>query len=181
MPALATFTLSRRSRATFAQISRVVLTEVVDALDLTDDVVAEVELFLRTIPTPMRVGLVAGLHTFEQSARAIPSSMGRSFSSLPQDLAEEHFERWWGSKLAPMHALAKVARMFVTFAYYEQPRVRQMLNYDPEAWIAKTSAERTERFAAEIAEHEAMVRAPNPLRPRPRRPRPLPTVEATDA
>lgn len=183
VPALATFSLPRRLRATFAQLARVILTDEVDRLGITGDVVAEVELFLRSIPTPMRLGLVAGLHAFDQSARAVPSSLGRSFSSLPLELAEAHFERWWESNLPPLHQFAKAARMFVTFAYYEHPRVRESLGYDPESWIAKVSAERRERFASEIEEHEAMVRAPNPLRPPPRPPLPrgLPTAEVADA
>jgi hypothetical protein len=163
MDTLAEFTLPRKLRRAVAKLARVILTEEVEDFGITDEVVNGVELFMRTIPKAMRVGLVAGLHTFNQSARAVPSSMGRSFASLPADKAEEHFERWWSSPLPPLHQLAKALRMFVTFAAYEHPAYKAKLGYDPDAWIAKVKQERLERFGKEIEANEALMLAPNPL------------------
>jgi hypothetical protein len=168
-PTLADFRLSSGQRLTLGLLTRVVVTDDVLELGILEDVVDSVELFMRSIPTPFRLGLVAGLHAFEQSARAVPSSLGRSFSQLPLGKAEAHFARWWESKLAPMHQLAKGARMLVTFGYYEHPRVREKLGYTPDEWIAKVSRERQEKFADEIAANDARMLASDPFR--------LPTVE----
>jgi hypothetical protein len=163
MDTLAEFTLPRRLRRAVAKLARVVLTKEVEELGITDEVVNGVELFMRAIPTPMRLGLVAGLHTFNQAARAVPSSFGRSFASLSPEKAEAHYERWWTSRVPPVHELAKALRMFVVFSAYEHPAYKAKLDYDPDAWIAKVKTERVEKFAAEIQANEARMLEPDPL------------------
>ena len=165
MITLADLKLSRRQRDTLATLARVAVTDDVLELGIVDDVVDEVELLLRSVPAPVRIGFLAGLRAFDASARAVPSSRGRRFADLPLEQAEAHFERWWASPLAPLHQLARGARMFVTMAYYEHPRVRERLHYDPERWIAKVRAERLEQHGEAIRAHEAMLLEPDPLRP----------------
>lgn len=162
---LANFHLRAGPRQSLGLLARVVLTDEVVRLGILDEVVDGVELFLRAVPAPVRLGLLAGLEAFEQSARLHPRNLGRRFRDLPLGLAEAHFERWWTSPLAPLHQFAKGARMLVTFSYYEHPKVRELLGYDPEAWIEKVRRERAERFAEEIEAAEAAVFAPDPLPP----------------
>jgi hypothetical protein len=179
---LADLRLSPRLRGTLATLARVVVTDDVLELGIVDEVVDEVELLLRAVPTPVRLGFLAGLRAFDASARAAPSSRGRRFADLPPDLADAHFDRWWSSSLAPMHQMAKGARMFVAMAYYEHPKVRERLGYDPEAWIEKVKRERTEQHGEEIRAHEAMILEPRPLLVSTRRgSRKLPTAEAQNA
>lgn len=163
MSTLADFTLPRRIRRTLSAAAPIVLTDEVDALGIREEVVDGVELFLRSVPGPVRAAIVAGLYSFEHSARAIPSSLGRGFSELDPEKALAHYERWWHSKLGPLHQLAKAIKMFLAFSYYEHPRVMERLKYDPERWIAKVSQERLDRFADEIAKHEEELLAPDPL------------------
>ena len=162
---LAEFRLPTRLRRTLATLAPIVLTDEVETLGLVEEVVDGVELFLRTIPAPLRAGLVTGMWSFEHSARAAPSSFGRGFSSLSPRKAELHFERWWSSK-GPLHQLVRGLKMFLAFSYYEHPKVKAGLGYDPERWIAKVKAERVERFEAELAATEASVVEPDPLVPR---------------
>ena len=164
MSELADFRLSPRARATLAALAPVVLTDEVESLGVVEDVVDSVELFLRSVPTPVRAGVLVGLRTFEHSARALPSSLGRDFSRLPLAQRERHFELWWHSRVGALKQLAHGLKMFLTMAYYEHPAKLALLGYDPERWIAKVSAERLERFAEEIRATEEAVLAPAPLR-----------------
>lgn len=163
MSELADFQLSRAARRTLLALAPIVLTDEVDELGIREDVVDGVELFLRSIPTPLRLGILAGIATFESSARARPSSFGRSFSRLPARLAEAHFEGYWHSPLGPLKQLARGMKMFLTMSYYEHATKRAQLEYHPEQWIGKVARERLERFAAEIKEHEALVTTPDPI------------------
>ena len=163
MSELADFRLSPSARGTLAALAPIVLTEEVDELQLREQVVDGVELFLRSIPSALRIAIVAGLRTFEVSARAIPSSFGRGFSSLPPELAAAHFARYWHSPLGALKQLARAMKMFLVMSYYEHPAKLAQLEYHPDRWIAQVAQERLERFAEEIREHEAQVTAPWPL------------------
>lgn len=163
MSELADFRLSSSARRTLAHLAPIVLTEEVDALGIRDEVVDGVELFLRSVPTPIRVAIAAGIKTFEASARAVPSSLGRGFSSLPPDLAAAHFERYWHSPLEPIKQLGRALKMFLVMSYYEHSAKKAQLEYHPDRWISQVAQERLERFAEEIREHEAEMIAPNPL------------------
>jgi hypothetical protein len=105
-----------------------------------------------------------------------PSSFGRSFASLPPEKAAAHFERWWSSPVPGFHDLAKALRMFLTFSAYEHPVMKAKLGYDPEVWIAKVTKDRIDRFADDIAAHEALMTEPDPLVAR-RGPTTLPVAE----
>ncbi|MGE0707389.1 MAG: hypothetical protein AB7N76_04435 [Planctomycetota bacterium] len=163
MSELADFRLSAGARATLAALAPIVLTDEVDALGVREDVVDRVELFLRSVPTPVRLALAAGLMGFEQSARLDPRSLGRGFSSLPRLRAEAFFHAAWESNLEPVRQLARGLKMILTVSYYEHPAKKRQLGYDPERWIARVAAERLERYAEEIRKGEAVVLAPAPL------------------
>ncbi|MBL4846822.1 MAG: hypothetical protein JKY65_14985 [Planctomycetes bacterium] len=163
MSELADFRLSKAARRTLAALAPIVLTEEVDELGIRDEVVDGVELFLRSIPVAVRVAILAGIVTFEATARAVPSSLGRGFSRLPPELAAAHFARYWHSPLGALKQLARGMKMFLVMSYYEHPTKLAQLEYHPDRWIAQVAQERLERFAEEIREHEAQVTAPLPL------------------
>ncbi len=163
---LASFRLPRPCRRTLAALAPIVLTGEVEELGLVEAVVDDVELFMRSIPGAVRAGVVAGLVAFEQSARGVPSSLGRGFSALDPAGRAAHFERWWQGA-GPLHQLARGLKMFLSFAYYERPEVKARLGYDPERWIARVKREREARHAEAIAAAEALVLAPDPLVARP--------------
>lgn len=177
MSELADFRLSSSARRTLSTLAPIVLTDEVDELGIRDEVVEGVELFLRSVPAPIRIAVGAGIVTFEASARVVPSSLGRSFSSLSPELAAAHFERYWHSPLEPIKQLARALKMFLVMSYYEHSAKKTQLEYHPERWISQVAQERLERFAEEIRGHEAEMTAPNPLPdsiPRAGSTRPLP-------
>jgi choline dehydrogenase-like flavoprotein len=49
--------------------------------------------------------------------------------------------------------------------YYEQPAIQLKLQYNPEEWIAHTAQRRLQMWSADIARHEALLLAPDPLVP----------------
>lgn len=156
------FRLPKRLRAAIATLAPVIVTDEVTRLGITEDVVDGVERFLGAVPTHIRLGLLAGIQAFDSSARAVPSSFGRAFHSLPPEKARAHFERWYGGPEAT-HQLARGIKVFVSFAYYEHPLVRQRIGYAVEPWVEQVKAQRIERFGDVIAAHEAMLLADDPL------------------
>ncbi len=145
MSELADFRLSSSARRTLAHLAPIVLTDEVDELGIREEVVDGVELFLRSVPAPIRIAVAAGIRTFEASARAVPSS------------------RYWHSSLEPIKQLGRALKMFLVMSYYEHSAKKSQLEYHPESWISQVAQERLERFAEEIREHETEMTAPNPL------------------
>ena len=94
---LANFKLPGRLRRVLAPLARVVCTDEVERLGLTDAVIDHVELSMRSIPAHLRAGLIAGLSTFEAGAAARPGSLGRTFSRLAPGAQEAYFRSWWSS------------------------------------------------------------------------------------
>jgi choline dehydrogenase-like flavoprotein len=154
-------------RLTLAKLADVVCGN--DASDIRwRDEVDHVELTLGTFPAPVRWATLAGLAFFELSAALVPSSRGRTFSSLPRSAREIHFRRFWESSLPPLKGFAIGAKALLAYAHYEQPEVQARIEYAPVRWIAEVAARRRATWAEAIAEHDRLVRAPDPLCPRPR-------------
>ena len=80
MATLAEFRLPGGARRTMRALASVVCTERVEELGIGEAVVDQVELFLASIPGPMRAGIVAGIYAFEHSARVTPG-IARSASA----------------------------------------------------------------------------------------------------
>jgi hypothetical protein len=159
---MADFRLPNRLRRAIATLAPVIVTDEVTRLGITEDVVDGVESFLAAVPVHIRLALLAGIQAFDSSARAVPSSFGRAFHSLPAAKAKAHFERWYHGPEAT-HQLARGIKVFVSFAYYEHPLVRERIGYLPDPWIEQVSAQRLEKFGEVIAAHEAMLIADDPL------------------
>ena len=160
------FSLPAASRRTLRALAPVVLTDDVLERGLADATLDQLELMLGSFPRVVRGALLAGLAAFELGALAAPPWRARPFSRLSRARQEEHFRRWWDSESPLPRQFAKAVKGVLAFAYYELPELRAEVAYRPEPWIAEIKARRLRVFAAEIAEHERVILAPDPLVPR---------------
>lgn len=144
-------------------VVRVVTAEESERTGLTAEVAANFQEALMAFPPHLRGGLVAGLGAFEVSTRAWPAARGRAFSALPPELAERAFRAWFHSPIFPVRQWAKGFKGLVALAYWDHPKIRAAVAFEPEAWIAKVKARRERDYAADIAAHAERVLAPNPL------------------
>jgi hypothetical protein len=154
-PDLADFRLPRRARRTLEALVPVVCPP--DALDLglVSAIVDETEQMMRAFPAYARAGLVAGILAFDAGALG--------FARRTPEARERWFRAWWASPLMPVRQLMKGLKGLLVMAYYESPVVKERMAYHPDRWVAKVATERLERFAAQIAENDARMTAPDPL------------------
>lgn len=171
---MSSFSLPARLRGTVRVLVPVICTDEAQAMGIVEDVVRGVEGFLGTLPAHLQKGILAGLWTLELTPLADPRNLGRSFSRLSPEKAQRSFDLWWRLP-GPTHQLVRALKMFVSFAFYEHPRVRERLGYDPEAYIAQMRSKRLSEHADAIAAHDARILAPNPV------PRLLPVVGLEEA
>ena len=151
------------SHPTLAALARVVCPPDLGPRGATREVVDHALRALGSFPTPLRLGLLAGLAGFEVSAALWPSARGRTFSRLDEAGARAHFARWWASAIPPARLLAKAAKALLVVAYYEQEASQHAMAYDPERWIAEATKRRLAQFGDDIVRHEAAVLAADPL------------------
>lgn len=159
MSDLASYRMSRGTRRVLASLVPVICPPECAQLGLAGDVLAGVELSMRSMPRPVRLGLVAGLVAFDLSA--IPFRLRRA-SSLPAAAAAAHFDRWRHG-LGIQRELAKGVRALLAMSYYDQPAVLDRLGYTAEAWIEKVKERRLASYGVEIAAHEASIFARDPV------------------
>ncbi len=157
---LSDFRLSKRMRKILAPLARIVCPADLVTRDLTDDVIDEMELMMRAIPTYLRAGLVAGTLSFETGAIA---KHGRPFTRLSPAQQEAYFAAWWNSPLLPIRQFAKGVKGLLAMGYWEHPSVKQRMEYHPERWIAEVAARRIARYADDIRKQDEMVLRPDPL------------------
>jgi hypothetical protein len=162
---LADFRIPRALRRVLAPMVRIVLTDEVEKLGLTEAVIDHVELSMRSIPFHLRTGLIAGLTSFELGAAAFPSSFGRTFSRLPAAKQAAYFKSWWQSPLFLMRQFVKSVKGLIAMGFYEQRVVLDRLEYHPEQWIAEVAARRLRDYADDIARQDQMVVERDPLVP----------------
>lgn len=150
-------------RPCVTRLARVVCTSAVDELGLAEAVADHVDLSMRSFPPHVRLGLIAGLTSLEQGARALPSARGRAFSHCAPEVQDAVFAALWHSPLPPVKQLAKGLKGLVALAFWDHPMVRQRLAYTPAEWTAFVNARRVKSYSDDIAAHERFVLAPNPL------------------
>jgi len=160
---LADFSLSKGARRTLAPLVRVVCTDEVETLGLTDQVIDQVELTMRSIPSYLRLGLRVGRFFFEWGALVLPSTFGRRFSSLSAEKQLTYFRQWWTNPLFILRQAVKGMKSLIALGYWDLPVVRDRLAYHPERWIAEVAARRLRDYGAEVQRQDAMVLAPDPL------------------
>ncbi|MEZ6185667.1 MAG: hypothetical protein R3F62_11740 [Planctomycetota bacterium] len=157
------FELPARLQATVRALVPVVCTEEARRMGIVDEVARGVERFLGTLPAHLQKGILAGLWTLEFTPLADPRNLGRSFSRLSPERAQRAFDLWWRLP-GPTHQLVRALKMFVSFAFYEHPKVRERIGYDPEAYLAQMRRKRIEQHHEVIAQHAEKVVTPDPVR-----------------
>jgi hypothetical protein len=162
---LADFRIPRALRRVLEPMVRIVCTDEVVRLGLTQAVIDHVELSMRSIPFHIRTGLVAGLTAFELGAAALPSSFGRTFSRLPAAKQEAYFHSWWHSPIFPIKQFVKGIKGLIAMGFFEQPVVLKNMQYHPEQWIAEVAARRLRDYSDDIAQQDKMVLERDPLVP----------------
>lgn len=155
------FHLTAAQRRALAGLARVACPPDVDELGLADAIVDHVELSLTALPALFRQGLLAGLATYENGARAL--HRGRPASALDGDAALAWFQRWRRSSLLPMREWVKGAKGLLCMAYYEMPAAKQKIGYTPDAWIEKVKRKRLAVWGDEIRKQEQALIEPDPL------------------
>ena len=107
-------------------------------LKLEGAVVGEVELAMSALPFLPRRALLAGIAAFENSARLIPSHLGKGFSQLDHEKAEAYFEFWATSSMPIQKQFIKGIRGLICIGYYDHPAVQESLGYTPAEWAEKS-------------------------------------------
>lgn len=171
--------LPRRLRRTVATLARVVCApRQTEATPATFEALGdEVERFLGSVPAVARLGIVGMLWTIELAPMASPRTAGRGFSVLDDARAAALYGRWWSG---PLHPLAKLLKMVVSFSWFELPQVKAAMGYHPERWIDEVSRRRAATWADEIRKGERDVLAADPLLA-PAAPATAPAPEVDDA
>ncbi|MCC6749887.1 MAG: hypothetical protein IT371_19635 [Deltaproteobacteria bacterium] len=160
---LSDYRFSPAVRRTVRALVPVICPPEVEELGLVDAVVAQAELFVRSLAPEARYGLVAGYRSFELLAATRPAQLGRTFSALPKGAARAYFDAWWNSPLGPARSLAMGMKSPIAIGYYELPEVQARMGYAAQGWMDRVRQERRDRFGEVIARHEAELVAPNPL------------------
>ena len=84
---------------------------------------------------------------------------------MPRDRQVRYFGMFWDSKFQLFRQLAKGLKAPIALGYWDNPMVCEKMGYTPAAWIAEVKARRERDYAADIAAHDALVVAPDPLVP----------------
>lgn len=162
---LANYTMAPWTRRVMAALVPVICTDEPRERGLVDGVLDHVELTMRSFPSFLRLMLIAGTLLFELFAIVLPSSRLRPFSRLPRDRQERYFKMFWDSRFQLFRQLAKGIKAPIALGYWDNPAVCEKMGYTPAAWIAEVKARRERDYAADIARHDELVVAPDPLVP----------------
>ena len=165
-PAREQWRLSDAARATVASIARVVCPQHTDDLVVTTiekdhALVDEVEASVGALNPLVRTALATALAAYDAGALVRYGALAHRLT-LAQSRA---YYQAWLQIPGPTHELALRVKQLICMAYYELPVVRAALDYRPEDWIARVTAERLARHADAIVAHEESLRAPDPLSP----------------
>jgi hypothetical protein len=138
-------------------------------LGLAGKIVDHAEQTMGVLPSLFRAGLLAGLTTYDQSARLWPTARGKAAHDLPLHLRSRWYLRWLGGMTPVQREFAKAVKQVIVLAHYEQPEIQERIGYKPQQWIDQVKKRRLEVYTDDIARHEASITAPDPL-PRQKRP-----------
>lgn len=164
-----TFHLPRGVRRVLEGLVPVVCPPDADELGLAGALVDHAELTMASMPALFRSGLIAGVTTFDQSARLWPPARGRAAHDLPIHLRSRWYLLWLGGPTPVQRELAKAVKQVLVLAHYEHPQIQERLGYRPQQWIDQVKRRRLDVYTDEIARHEASILAPDPLPRRGRR------------
>ncbi|HET9496449.1 MAG TPA: GMC family oxidoreductase [Chloroflexia bacterium] len=163
------FYLSARHRRVLRALIPIVCGPGAARLGLVEPTVRHVEVTLASFGAGQRTAFLAGLSAFELLAVLRPP-FGRTFSRLPLRARARYFHDWWSSRQTLFRTVARVLKRLIVLGYYEQSAVHRRLKYYPQQWIEQTARRRLQVWSTDIARHEQLLLAPDPLVPAPVRP-----------
>ncbi|MBK7973672.1 MAG: GMC family oxidoreductase [Deltaproteobacteria bacterium] len=155
---------SRSTRALLRKIVPIVLPPEVVERDRMDATIDHMELSMRALPTPVRLGLRAGLLAFEWMSVLWPGNGGWNASQLDPKRLERYYQSWWKSHFALFTEFAKGVRQLAALSYWELDDVKAEVGYTPDPWIELVKKRRMELHGDEVRRHEATHTQPEPLR-----------------
>ena len=132
-------------------------------LGLAPAIVDHVGLTMGALAAPFRLGLIAGLLTYDAAAMAWPPARGRRAHKLPTALAERWFKLWLHGPTGVERQLVTAIKQLLNLAHYEQPEIQQRMGYDPQGWIEKVKQRRLDHYSDDIQKHQQSLVSPDPL------------------
>jgi hypothetical protein len=132
----------------------------IDDPALADAVVRHVERTASSVAPLTRGALLSAFDLIE----AMGLRHGRPTSRLPIG-TRRRAVALMGTRSRTLRRVVRSARDVLVVAYFDQPAVKARLGYLPDAWTEEVARERLERWAPEIAAHEALLRRPRPAPP----------------
>lgn len=133
-----------------------------EAHGLAEPILDHMTLTLAASPAMLRLGLVAGLATYDVGA--LPR-FARRARALDPARAERYFASWEHG-LTPLHVqLARGIKQLMSLSCYEMPAMMERIGYRPGPWIDEVNRRRLTVYREDIAKQDAQILAPDPLRP----------------
>ncbi len=160
---LSNYRHSRRTRKILTHLVRVVCPPDAQRLKLVSEIVDHIELSLRALPTPARLGLIVALVLYDLGSVVTPGSFGRRARSLSESQSKAYFERWWRHPIGPLRELTKGIKSVICMSYCEMPEVKEALGFHSGPWMADTKKKRLTVHADIVARHEEALITPDPL------------------
>lgn len=162
MSDLADYTHSTATRRLLRSLVPVVCPPEQAELGVTEEVIDELELAMRSMPAFVRLALVSGMITYDVTAALVPRHRGKRAHQLRGDDALEWF-RAWRSGTAIQRNFVKGIKSLMGLSYYEVPAVQQYIGYTPQQWIDKVTKRRLEVYRDDIARHEDTMFEAEPI------------------
>ena len=157
--------LSPAPRRCLRGIAAVVCPPGIAAAGVSESVVTEVEALIGATPRHLRLGLTAGLITYDLAAAAIPRHRGRRASDLDTAAAERYYHSWHASSVFVRRQFAHSIKGLICVAYYETAEAKTALGYFPEQWIDRARRKRLTQHAEAIDHHRRSLYVRDPLVP----------------
>ncbi len=160
---LADYRHSRSTRALLERILPIVLPPEVTLRDRMQATIDHIEISMRALPVPVRLGLRAGLLAFNWVAVVWPGNGGWNAVQLDAARAERYYRGWWHNHFALFREFAKGIRQLAALSYYELDDVKAELGYTPDPWIELVKKRRMALHGDAVRAHDATHTAPEPL------------------
>lgn len=160
---LSNYRHSPRTRTILTHLACVVCPPDAQRLGLVATIVDHVELSLRALPTPARLGIVVALRFYDWGAIVSPGSLGRRSCSLSESQAVAYFDKWWRHRLGPVRELTKGIKSIICMSYCEMPEIKALLGFHSGKWMEDVKHKRLTVHANVVARHQESLIAPDPL------------------
>ncbi len=159
MSDLADYQHSPATRNLLRSLAKIVCPPERERLGVTEQLLDELELSVRSLPPLVRLGLISGMKSYDLAAIA---RYGVRAGKLSDKRALAYF-KFWKSGLGLQRAFVQGIKSLIAMCYYELPTVLEDIGYTPQQWIDKVAARRLEVYSDDIAKHEASMFERDPL------------------